>query len=80
MYSVGLDVDTFLVSLVLVTELVIIWLFAGNFIVFIEKISPPTVSVVGKILISFSNFKFLTSLQKKPILSNKKLGFYSFKK
>jgi len=61
MYSVGLDVDTFLVSLVLVTDLFIIRLFAGNFIILIENISPPTFSVVGKILISFSTLTLLTS-------------------
>lgn len=44
MYSVGLDVDTISVSLKMVTFLFIIWLFAGNFI---EKQSPPTLSVVG---------------------------------
>uniref|UniRef100_UPI0022383EAE LAGLIDADG endonuclease n=1 Tax=Ramaria cf. rubripermanens TaxID=2016387 RepID=UPI0022383EAE len=54
---------TFLVSLVLVTVLIIIRLFAGNFIIkiFIEKISPPTFSVVGKILTSFSKFKLYRS-------------------
>jgi hypothetical protein len=57
MYSVGLDVDTFLVSLVMVTELIIIRLFAGNFIILIEKLSPPAFSVVGKILTSFSTNK-----------------------
>lgn len=57
MYSVGLDVDTFLVSLVLVTELIIIWLFAGNFIILMSKLSPPTFSVVGKILNYFSKLK-----------------------
>src|SRR3979490_2864671 len=61
MYSVGLDVDTFLVSLVLVTDLFIIRLFAGNFIILIENIRPPTISVVGKILISFSTLTLLTS-------------------
>lgn len=58
MYSVGLDVDTFLVSLVLVTVLIIIRLFAGKFIILIEKLSPPTFSVVGKILTSFSKINF----------------------
>jgi len=57
MYAVGLDVDTFFVSLVLVTDLIIIWLFAGNFIILIEELSPPTFSVVGKILTSFSKFR-----------------------
>jgi LAGLIDADG endonuclease len=57
MYSVGLDVDTFLVSLVLVTVLIIIWLFAENFILLIDKFSPPAFSVVGKILIYFSELK-----------------------
>jgi hypothetical protein len=59
MYSVGLDVDTRLVSLVLVTKLIIIWLFAGTFIIK-EKGSPPTLSVVGKIFLSLPNVKLLT--------------------
>lgn len=32
MFAVGMDVDTFSVSFFLVTEFIIIWLFAGNFI------------------------------------------------
>lgn len=63
MYAVGLDVDTYLVSLVLVTDLIIIWLFAGNFIIFIENLSPPTVSVVGKILTSFSKIKLSIAIK-----------------
>jgi hypothetical protein len=51
-------VDTFLVSLVLVTGLIIIRLFAGKFITLVEKESPPAFSVVGKILISFSKINF----------------------
>jgi heme/copper-type cytochrome/quinol oxidase subunit 1 len=54
MFSVGLDVDTFVVSLILVIELIIIWLFAGKFILLIEVLSPPMFSVVGIILKSFS--------------------------
>jgi ABC-type antimicrobial peptide transport system permease subunit len=57
-------VDTF-VSLFLVTEIIIIGLFARNFIInfinfinLIEELSPPTFSVVGKILIFFSKLKF----------------------
>ena len=47
MFSVGLDVDTTitLVSLNMVTYFIIIWLFAGKFIL---RASPPTVNVVGK--------------------------------
>jgi cytochrome c oxidase subunit 1 len=59
MYSVGLDVDTRLVSLVLATKLIIIGLFAGTFIPK-EKGSPPTISVVGKIFLSFLTFNLLT--------------------
>lgn len=51
MYTVGLDVDTLSVSFKMETFLIIIWLFAGNFI---KKQSPPveyfkTESAVGKI-------------------------------
>jgi hypothetical protein len=47
MFSVGLDVDTTitLVSINVVTYFIIIWLFAGKFI---KRVSPPTISVVGK--------------------------------
>ncbi len=50
-------VDTLSVSFFLVTEIIIIWLFAGNFIYLdIKKeLSPPMLSLVGKILTSFSN-------------------------
>ena len=46
MFSVGLDVDILLVSLDMVTYLIIIWLFAGNFLL---RVSPPMFSIVGKI-------------------------------
>jgi hypothetical protein len=46
MFSVGLDVDTSLVSLDMVTYLIIIWLFAGNFLF---RVSPPMFTIVGKI-------------------------------
>jgi hypothetical protein len=46
MFSVGLDVDTSLVSLDMVTFLIIIWLFAGNFLL---RVSPPLFILVGKI-------------------------------
>jgi LAGLIDADG endonuclease len=64
-------VDTFLVSLYLVTDLIIIWLFAGNFILLIEKLSPPTFSVVGKILNYFSKFKFITAGGAVNLIENK---------
>lgn len=56
MFTVGMDVDTFLVSKVMVILLFIIWLYAGNFV---EKVSPPTINVVGKISsLSFNNTPF----------------------
>jgi len=39
-------VDTFLVSLYMVTYFIIIWLFAENFL---QRVSPPMFSIVGKI-------------------------------
>jgi hypothetical protein len=45
MFSVGLDVDTFLVSLDMVTYLIIIWLFAENFLI---RVSPPMWTIGGK--------------------------------
>jgi hypothetical protein len=46
MFSIGLDVDTFLVSLNMVTYLIIIWLFAENFL---KRVSTTMFSIVGKI-------------------------------
>lgn len=67
MFAVGLDVDTLNVSLVMVTWLLIIRLFAGNFKL---EMSPPAFSVVGIISISnsldtvltvkFNPFKFIS--------------------
>jgi len=45
------------VSLILVTELIIIWLFAENFILLIDKFSSFVFIVVGKFLIYVSKFK-----------------------
>ena len=64
MFSVGLDVDTFLVSLDMVTYLIIIWLFAGNFLL---RVSPPVVTIVGKIF--YSN---LSKMQLFALLQNLK--------
>ena len=77
MFAVGMDVDTLNVSFFLVTEIIIIWLFAGNFIILDfylncvlaysaqtlynkveilkKELSPPMFSLVGIILITFSN-------------------------
>jgi hypothetical protein len=63
MYTVGLDVDTINVSLKWVTFLIIIWLFAGNFI---KKQSPPVEyfkSAVGKIF----SFNLVYCLLKKKL-------------
>nr|UEV87076.1 hypothetical protein [Grifola frondosa] len=58
-------VDTYIVLSDMVTYLIIIWLFAGKFIL---RVSPPTVSVVGKIfhynlieLIKNNTFLFINS-------------------
>jgi hypothetical protein len=61
MFAVGLDVDTYNVSLFMVTWIIIKWLFAGNFI----EMSPPMFSVVGIISISKPNLiKNISSLEK----------------
>ena len=72
MFSVGLDVDTytFFVSLNMVTYLIIIWLFAGNFL---QRVSPPMYSIVGKIFNSNlinNNFYFLFWLNEKKSADN----------
>jgi hypothetical protein len=66
MFSVGLDVDTFLVSLDMVTYLIIIWLYAGNFLL---RVSPPMVTIVGKIFFSYFGKMQLFALF--PILKKK---------
>jgi hypothetical protein len=61
MFAVGLDVDTYNVSLFMVTWVNIKWLFAGNFI----EMSPPMFSVVGIISISKPKLiKNISSLEK----------------
>jgi len=63
-------VDTFLVSLDMVTCLIIIWLFAGNFL---HRVSPPMYSIVGKIFNSnliINNFYFLFQLNEKKSADN----------
>lgn len=68
MYIVGLDVDTNNVSLKMVTFLIIIWLFAGNFI---KEQSPPAEcfkSAVGKIF----SFNLVYSVLKLFRLNDKK--------
>jgi LAGLIDADG endonuclease len=70
MFSVGLDVDTSLVSLDMVTYLIIIWLFAGNFLL---RVSPPMFSIVGKIFNSnliINNLYFLFQLNEKKSADN----------
>jgi hypothetical protein len=64
MYSVGLDVDTESVSLIMVTLLIIIWLFAGNFI---KRKSPPAFRAVGIIF----NFNLIYNLYKLLWLNDK---------
>jgi hypothetical protein len=46
LFTVGMDVDILKVSFELVIPLIIIWLFAGNFI---KSMIPLTISVIGKI-------------------------------
>jgi hypothetical protein len=70
MFSVGLDVDTSLVSLDLATFLIIIWLFAGNFLL---RVSPPLFILVGKIFHSnliVNNLYFLYPLNEKKSADN----------
>ena len=64
MYSVGLDVDTESVSLKMVTFLIIIWLFAGNFI---KRKSPPAFRAVGIIF----NFNLIYNFCKLLWLNDK---------
>lgn len=70
MFSVGLDVDTSLVSLDLATFLIIIWLFAGNFLL---RVSPPLFILVGKIFHSnlmLNNIYSLFQLNEKKSADN----------
>jgi len=53
MYAVGLDVRYLFCVVSSGNRSNNYWLFAGNFIILIEELSPPTFSVVGKILTSF---------------------------
>jgi len=70
MFSVGLDVDTSLVSLDMATFLIIIWLFAGNFLL---RVSPPLFIIVGKIFNSnliLNYLYFLFQLNEKKSADN----------
>jgi LAGLIDADG endonuclease len=61
-------VDTSLVSLDMVTYFIIIWLFAGNFLL---RVSPPMFIIVGKIFNSYLIFNKLYFLFKKKLNEKK---------
>lgn len=67
MFAVGLDVDTLCVSLNIVIYFIIIRLFAGIFII---RVSPPMLSVVGKILLFIYNCNLNTIYKDKQSAGN----------